>query len=269
MSLISYWLGNYIIDILSVIPAAVLVIVIVILFDTAAFSSAKALRVLIVCIGAFTWNVMPFTYLISFLFKQPSSAQRWVAMMYIILGLLLFIMYEFVVVANKKLWYFLFAIFPPYSLSQALFAIALKPSGKGYYDSEVCGRPLTYMLIFGASWFVILLILEYIAHSPTIVRQLGLIPNAGKRSSDNIDRDVVLERRRIEAMLQSRNDPNSQQDAVVIAGLRKVYQQGGICGGGVKNVAVRELYFGIPQGQVCNVICVLFLFGCFLSFFCV
>ena len=235
-------------DILSAIPSMLLVIILVLIFDTATFSDGDAIGMLIICLLAFDWNVMPFTYLVSFLFKQPASAQRWVAMIYIFIGLFLFSMYVIYVQGNEDLWYFLFAIFPSFSLTQAIFGIASKTDGQSYYDSDVCGKPLIYMFIFGIVWFVVLLAIEYIGHNATIMMQLGLIPNAGKRAAVDIDNDVILERRRIEAMSESQNNDN-KQDTVIVAGLRKVYQQGTVFGNGAKNVAVKDLWFGVPQGQ--------------------
>ena len=121
MSLISYWVGNYIIDIISSIPAALLVIILIVIFDTDTFSGGDAIGVLIVCLLAFAWNVMPFTYCISFLFEQPSSAQRWIAMVYILIGQILSTIYQQAVTGNENFWYFIFSIFPPYSLNEAIF----------------------------------------------------------------------------------------------------------------------------------------------------
>ena len=73
---------------------------------------------------------MPFTYLVSFLFKQPASAQRWVAMIYIFIGLFLFSMYVIYVQGNEDLWYFLFAIFPSFSLTKLYLVLHQKQMDK-------------------------------------------------------------------------------------------------------------------------------------------
>ena len=53
MSLFSYWVGNYIMDILSAIPSMLLVIILVLIFDTATFSDGDAIGMLIICLLAF------------------------------------------------------------------------------------------------------------------------------------------------------------------------------------------------------------------------
>ena len=245
----AYWFGNYIVDVLSATPAAILVLIIIEAFNTDSFSGSFAVtRALVLSIFGFIWNAMPFTYLFSFLFRHPSTAQRWIAMLFIGLGLFFHIMFDIVVIANEKFWYFMFSLWPPFLLFQCIFSIAGISDDQSYLEFDVLGKPLTYMLYEGIGWFVLLIIVEYLSHSPKILMKLGLIPNAGKRTDIELDEDVVREQRRISAMLE--NNDNSGKDTVMIAGLRKVYQQGSVFSDGVKNVAVKDLWFGVPQGEV-------------------
>ena len=236
-SLLSYWVGNYVTDVLSSSLTVFFIVLIIQLTELDNYSgSYEVIEALILTIYLFVWSVMPFTYLFSFVFKQPSTAQRWTSISYIVVGIIII------------LWQGT-TLFPPALLGMALNAIGTKNDDLKY--SQVCEKYWDAMFWHGIFWLALLILVEYLSHSYFILNKLGLIPNAGKRTLE-IDEDVAAERQRIESMLNKDNKENEEheRDTVVIAGLRKVYQKGAVCGNGSQHVAVRDLWFGVPQGQV-------------------
>ena len=115
----------------------------------------------------FIFAITPFTYMLSFFFKNPTGAQRITAMLYVILGVALFIT-SWILSLNNVEWNDdlqpLYRIFPTYLLSDAIYAIALRDivfPGKSYWDWKVVGRDLTFMTYQGFGYFGLLLLIEW------------------------------------------------------------------------------------------------------------
>ena len=88
ISLLAYWIANYIADIFVALPASILVFLCVFVFDVEPFKG-KAAGPFFVTILMFIFSSLPFTYLLHFLFKSPSKAQYLTILLYVLLGMIL------------------------------------------------------------------------------------------------------------------------------------------------------------------------------------
>merc|ERR1712087_340533 len=116
----------------------------------------------------------------------------------------------------------------------------------------------------------IVLLIEYVLSSPNILSAFGFVTDCEDDGFEELDDDVEREMQRIKQQIQFNNGTNSMssvngfdnagsnkftsqddnpygEDTVVLAGLRKVYKGSN---GNPPNVAVRNVYLGVPQGQV-------------------
>eukprot|EP01083_Nonionella_stella_P233647 823001_1 len=157
-------------------------------------------------------------------------------------------------------------------MADGLFQIALKPlayPNDSYFAWDITGRDLTLMGIECVGYFLVVLLIEYILASPDLLFRLGFITDVDDNFNEEIDSDVAKEIERIKSQLQqsavissagslNAGDDNKYneydtdnkrnlEDTVILAGLRKVYKGEN---GQPHNVAVRDVYLGIPQGQV-------------------
>merc|ERR1719295_2172033 len=292
ISFVSYWVGNYVADFIAAIPAMVIVFILNHAFDVDVYlGDAQGPFLLILVV--FTLSILPFTYILSYLFKAPDKGQTVVGTLYLILGMILLIL-SFVLDIisdntkriNDKLKT-LYDFFPTFLMADGLFQIATKDllnQDESYYAWDITGRQLTFMTIEAVGYFLVVLLIEYVLSSPGLLTQLGVITNCADFDEERLDDDVENERKRIIANLNDElpsaassingtdiNDSPPKEssvrgignmeastslassskhwgeDTVVLAGLRKVYKGSN---GKPPNVAVRNVYLGVPQGQV-------------------
>ena len=273
MSLFAYWIGNFIADICNGIPAAILVDILVYIFDTKVYQGA-AQGPFFVSIILFVFSITPFTYLLSYLFSDPSRAQRWTALLYIILGLVLLIVTFVLDIVGGSAedtgddLQYLFEFFPTFLLSMSVFNIALRDvawPGESYWKWKICGNYVIFMIVEGFGYFCLVLLIEWISHQPNILGwyygSLDVEDEIQKdQHEEEEDIDVENERTRImnACATDELNDPKFKHlqldnkkcdDAVVLAGLRKVYRTGTLLNPN-SLVAVKKLWFGVHKSEV-------------------
>ena len=82
---LSYWLGNYLFDVITIIPSCLFAIILVYAFDTKSFLG-EALLPLILILLLYGISIVPFTYLFSWCFKSSTKAQYIALISYIFYG---------------------------------------------------------------------------------------------------------------------------------------------------------------------------------------
>ena len=183
-----------------------------------------------------------------------------------ILGLVAFILdlIESTQDANED-WKNVYRFFPVYVMCESLLNIALKPlfyPFDEYNDWKVCGRNYVILFVEGVGYFALVLLLEYLSTFPVLLSKIGFVTNRPlTETDDDLDIDVLEEKKRIMKGVKTDEngnimiDKSQVEDAVVLAGLRKVYTPAGAmkCGSipdEDKIEAVKNLYFGVKQSEV-------------------
>ena len=106
------------------------------------------------------------------------------------------------------------------------------------------------MLLMGFGYFGLVLIIEYLGTFPLVLSKLGLMVNEPKEDIE-LDDDVIREQNRIKEAFNEETqtiDSSKLTDTVVLCGLRKVYKSPRK--GVPNNIAVRDLWYGVKQGEV-------------------
>eukprot|EP01084_Bolivina_argentea_P074817 135693_1 len=273
----SYWIANYIMDVIAGFPAIILIICFVYIFNS--FVYEDAIKWFIATLLLFLWSSTPFTYLLSFLFKSPSKAQFTTIILYMVLGMVLGLVclgLDFMSSETRDISINIlrpiFRLFPPFILCESLInigiGVALFPFND-YSDWDVLGRNCTIMAIEGCAYFICVLIIEYLSTYVILLRKCGLINNMPiTQRDDQLDDDVWAEKQRILlGIKQHITTEHSERpeyelkhnelkdDSVIVTGLRKVFKQRG----GAQNKcckkntqkfeAVKGLFFGVKQGE--------------------
>eukprot|EP01083_Nonionella_stella_P063285 164441_1 len=88
ISFISYCIGNFVADCIAAIAVLVIVYVLVHAFGVDVYLSEAQGAFLLVLI-VFTMSILPFTYILSYLFAAPDKAQTVMSTIYLILGMIL------------------------------------------------------------------------------------------------------------------------------------------------------------------------------------
>ena len=245
----------------------IIVLILIHAFDIEVYLGAAQAPFLAVLV-LFTASILPFTYILSYLFTAPDKAQTVVGTIYLILGMILLIVSFVLQGINENTRRIndsmenVYRIFPTFLMADGLFQIALKglvyPS-KSYFDWDITGRDCTFMAIEWDGYFLIVLLIEYCMNQPWILSSLGLMTDVDDDSGDPLDDDVENEMHRLQSYMNIDSIPNENSinasdgiaqnctDTVVLAGIRKVYNGSN---GQPPNVAVRDVYLGIPQGEV-------------------
>eukprot|EP01084_Bolivina_argentea_P074816 135692_1 len=270
----SYWIANYIMDVIAGFPAIILIICFVYIFNS--FVYEDAIKWFIATLLLFLWSSTPFTYLLSFLFSSPSQAQFTTIMLYMVLGMVmglvclgLQLMSSETGEISNEILRPIFRLFPPFVLCESLINIGIKIvlfPFSDYNDWEVLGRNFTIMFVEGIGYFLIVLIIEYLSTYGVLLKKCGLITNMkSTQKNQDLDDDVWYEKQRIkDGIIETTYNDNVDQadvklkindnennelkdDAVIIAGLRKVFKQRGKYG--TKFEAVKGLYFGVKKSE--------------------
>ena len=257
-----YWTSFWAWDLINMLLPTVLIMLLFIAFDVAAYNTWSNLGLVLALLMLFAWSALPMIYVTSFWFATPPSAYVRLCILMVIgsLAMLLSVFVlsipDFGLASEADVLKIVFMINPVFALSQGLLDMFYN-----YQFHEICdesaeiyqrcieqdieprdnyadmsdpgvGRNLAFMFATGIVYFVLTLLIE----NGFMSRNEGSV-RAYDRSRD--DEDVLRERLRIEA------GTGTAQDVVVVQDLSKVFN-----GKGRKNHhAVNHLSFGVPRGE--------------------
>ena len=251
-SIPAFWLANYTWDVCVYALPCGLSLLAVHVFNIGAFTgTAQAFTVVVLLFVGYGLAIMPFTYMLSFLWKSHTQAQIWCLLLNLLSGLILMIasfvmgLIETTQDTNKALIW-LYRLFPGFCLGNGLFNVAtnsLIETLVGHsgitmhidlYDWDICGKDILYLYVTAPCYFLIVVIIDSILQYPAIATKLSSDPTV---ADDHFveDVDVITEERRLDT---------DTDDVVRLRRLRKVYPSSS----GPK-VAVRGLSFGMPRGE--------------------
>ncbi|XP_006882541.1 PREDICTED: retinal-specific ATP-binding cassette transporter [Elephantulus edwardii] len=249
VSPITYWLTNFLWDIVNYAVSAGLVVGIFIGFQKKAYTSPRNLPALIALLMLYGWAVIPMMYPASFMFDVPSTAYVALACANLFIGInssaITFVLELFE--NNRTLLRFnamlrkLLIVFPHFCLGRGLIDLALSQAVTDVYARfgeehssnpfqwDLIGKNLAAMAIEGVVYFLLTLLIQ---HHFFLTRWIGA---PTKEPITDEDEDVAEERQRI---LSGGN----KTDILRLHELTKVYS-------GTSSPAVDRLCVGVRPGE--------------------
>ncbi|GAB5359398.1 hypothetical protein AAMO2058_000540400 [Amorphochlora amoebiformis] len=251
ISTTAYWLSNLLWDFLNFIPPCLIALAVFAIYDISSLTGEGA-GALFLCSLLYALAVITFTYCMSFAFTNAPSAQSIMLMLYIFTGCILLIASIIMDIipttksANDKLKY-VYRFVPSYSFGECVINLMTRDSvliwgeHKKAMDWEIIGRPCVYLVCEFIAYLSALLLIEQILATPKLYGMF-FRPIQVEDEAFEDDVDVLKEKERIQSGKKLSVDSN--EDMVVLKGLRKVYP-----GQTGPKVAVKDVWFGIPEGQ--------------------
>ncbi|KAG6615655.1 ABC transporter A family member 1 [Phytophthora cinnamomi] len=251
VSLPAFWLSNYIWDFVMYIFPCVCALVLIVLFKISALTgqdcdscTSATFPAVVLLFVLFGLAICPFTYCLSFMFKEHASAQTYTIVLNFMIGVVLMIVSFILDTVNStedvnSVLKFLWRFSPLFDLGNGLLSmvtndidtIQYSESKTSPFSGDVIGYELLY-LAFSAVLYMALAV--YLDYSKTFAKKEEDHEHHGLNEDIEPDEDVGREAQRVAS-------GEADGDAVKLAGLRKVYPGG--------KVAVRNLSFGLKRGE--------------------
>ncbi|KAG7379409.1 ATP-binding cassette sub- A member 12 [Phytophthora pseudosyringae] len=255
VSLTAFWLANYLWDLMMYVVPCVAAIILIKVFDVSALTgnaectscTSATFPAVVLLFVLFGLAICPFTYSLSFLFKEHAASQTFTMKINFLLGVVLMIVsYILDVIESTKsvnsVLKFIWRLSPLFDLGNGLLSLVLNEldalqdgtaAKKSPFSTDLMGAELIYLVLTTFLFSALVLAIDYDVKIPGLRR---------KRSDHQtvedgtfvVDVDVAKEAQRVAS-------GQADGDAVKVAGLRKVYKGG--------KVAVRDLAFGLKRGE--------------------
>ncbi|KAL3658018.1 hypothetical protein V7S43_017060 [Phytophthora oleae] len=255
VSLPAFWLANYLWDLLTYVVPFIAAIVLIQIFDIAAFTgnncvscTGETFSAVVLLFILFGFAICPFTYCLSYFFKEHASAQTYTIMANFLLGVVLMVVSFILDVisesskdANKVLKFF-WRLSPLFNLGSALLNQCLSEIGAAYgrtsetispFKMDIMGWELLYLALDAIFFFTVAVGIDFLLSFPKIKAALFKDPVLNDAPYEE-DEDVAREAERVRS-------GGADDDAVKLLGIRKIYKG--------NKVAVRNLSFGLPKGE--------------------
>jgi ATP-binding cassette subfamily A (ABC1) protein 3 len=257
VSIPAYWCSTYAWDIINYLFPCIAAIILIVAFGVSELVDGASMGATILLFFFYGTSVASFTYLLTYLYKSHSSAQTMtliINLLCVILLLASFVMQQITATcpADASLK-FIYRLLPGFSLGNGLMQLSLLKTlpwlesdcGRMSiiqrveqvftpYSMQVTGYPLLYMILQSVIYFLLAMLIDVMLSFPAIKsrvlpdKDVPLLPYEE-------DDDVTAEADRVD-----RGDADN--DVIRLQHLRKVYAGG--------KLAVKNLTFGIPQGEV-------------------
>jgi len=232
MNKLSYWISNFLFDIVKVFVPILIAIIFLYVFNLS-IDSAWLLLLL------FPTAIVPYTYFTSFMFSNETGAQNFTIIHHFLLGGMLPIVMQVlrIIESTQKLgdglvWVFRFL--PTYNVCCGILGVSLKDR-IATARSEATPESLNFKVAGGDVMFLVLEFFFYLFLLICIERGWFRCCKKGKdvHLDIELDDDVAREQKRVE-------DTPSDQLAVKACTLKKVYGS---------NLAVNNISFGLEFGD--------------------
>ncbi|RLN54985.1 hypothetical protein BBJ28_00026615, partial [Nothophytophthora sp. Chile5] len=255
VSLGAFWLSNYLWDLVMYVVPCVAAIVLIKAFDISALTgnsdctscTSETFPAVIVLFILFGFAICPFTYCMSFLFKEAASSQTFTMQINFILGVVLMIVsYVLDVVDSTQsvnsVLVFFWRLSPLFNLGNGLLQLVLNEidslrdgttTKTSPFSTDLMGFELLYLALTTFLFSALVLGIDYGMTFPSVKRMMAG-PESIEEEHVEVDVDVAKEAQRVAS-------GGADGDAVKLMELRKVYKGG--------KVAVRDLSFGLKRGE--------------------
>ncbi|TYZ68996.1 hypothetical protein PybrP1_010597 [[Pythium] brassicae (nom. inval.)] len=255
VSLGAFWLANYIWDLLSYIIPFVASIVLIKVFDISSMTGAsdcvtctsQTFPAVIVIFFLFGLAICPFTYCLSYLFKEHASSQTYTIMINFIIGVVLMVV-SFIldVIESTKdinaVLVFIWRLSPLFNLGNGLLNLVLNElvsilesdkDKKSPFSPDIMGFEMIFLVLTTVIFGALAVGIDY---ALTFPRVKNLLSRNGDSQDEAFDDDIDVQK---EAQRVASGAADS--DVVKLQSLRKVYKGG--------KAAVRNLSFGLKRGE--------------------
>ncbi|CCW63526.1 unnamed protein product [Phytomonas sp. EM1] len=235
-----YWLSNFIFDMLSYLLTTVSIVV---MFEL--FSLTDCVRpvdgTFMVLLFLYGTSSVAMVYVFSFLFKDHSTAQNMMLVLFLVSGTILGVLVQFLVfqfgssfVVKMVNW--VFRIFPAHCIYESFIQLRI-------FDSDQLLVKSSTELKLGVGFFmasetVVLFLIVFVLDNPNLLRRFSRRPRAEPDALEevNMESDVLKEQNEVLGSADRTDDP------VRVKHLRKVFGDG--------KVAVHDLTFGVKREEV-------------------
>ena len=267
VSIPAFWAANYIWDMLVYLVPASAALILIQAFDITSLTGSgtgcvracttDSFASVVVLFLLFGLAIIPFTYLLSFVFREHSAALNITLMINFVLGVVLlsvsFVLdiIESTADVNQSLKY-LWRFSPLFNLANGCLRLTIQDIQSGFgrssqsfsaFDLELTGTEMIYLAIQALVGSALVLGVDYYQSFPPA--RDGMSTTSSHESRVEEDQDVLFEANRIASKLMhvtSDTEEEQEQEAVIVSNLRKVYPVG-------QKVAVRDLSFGLAKGE--------------------
>ncbi|RLN14393.1 hypothetical protein BBJ28_00018173, partial [Nothophytophthora sp. Chile5] len=255
ISLPAFWLSNYLWDLIMYIFPCVMALVLIYGFNVSAMTGRDCDS----CTGAtfpsvillfilFGLAICPFTYCLSFVFKEHAAAQTYTIAINFVIGVVLMIVSFILDVIGgttgdvNSVLVFIWRLSPLFNLGNGLLQLVLndivsirnsEDDKTSPFSSDIMGFELLYLLVTAVIYMALAVHRDY-AMTFAKVKDSSASDLASLSEGHEMDVDVEKEAQRVAS-------GGADSDAVKLVGLRKVYPGG--------KVAVRDLSFGLNRGE--------------------
>ncbi|RLN46989.1 hypothetical protein BBJ29_006669 [Phytophthora kernoviae] len=255
VSLPAFWLANYLWDLLTYIVPFVAAIVLIQIFNISSFTgndcvscTSQTYPAVVLLFVLFGLAICPFTYCLSYFFKEHASAQTYTIMANFLLGVVLMVVSFILDVAStssadaNKVLKFFWRLSPLYNLGSALLNQCLNEIAASFgrsagttspFEMDVMGWEMLYMAFDVVLFLTIAIGIDFLLSFPKIKASIFKDPVLQDPPYEE-DVDVAREAERVRS-------GGADGDAVKLLEIRKVYKG--------NKVAVRNLSFGLPKGE--------------------
>ncbi|KAJ7376779.1 hypothetical protein OS493_032513 [Desmophyllum pertusum] len=258
---ISFWLATYSWDFINYLFPMLGIIIMFAAFQVDSLKDDLGVIVLLLLLLGLC--MLPFVYLLSFMFKSPLVAYAMTVFILSVVSLGLLIT-ETILKGDPghkndaDIVHYISLFFPTYSLSSSIMDISqnniirkyctetqFNPNCQFTRDSLAWKRPgvgqaALYMFIEAIVLFVLLILIEMnFFIRAKVIMSSGAFDNLRQSTEDE---DVFNERMRINTSINNQASRENQTESVVLKDLTKVYR-------GTQVTAVDHLCLGIPRGE--------------------
>ncbi|RLN46846.1 hypothetical protein BBO99_00008704 [Phytophthora kernoviae] len=255
VSLTAFWLANYVWDLMMYVVPCIAAIILIKVFDVSALTgnadctscTSDTFPAVIVLFILFGFAICPFTYCLSFLFKEHAASQTFTMKINFVLGVVLMIVsYILNVIESTKsvnsVLIFIWRLSPLFNLGNGLLSLVLNELNalldgttdkKSPFGTDLMGFEMIYLVLTTFLFSAVVLGIDYGVTIPGL-KNKRTDPQRVEGEATDVDMDVAKEAHRVA-------NGGADSDAVKLMGLRKVYNGG--------KVAVRDLSFGLKRGE--------------------
>jgi ATP-binding cassette, subfamily A (ABC1), member 3 len=252
VSILTYWLSNWIWDIFSYqFTAWLMIIIIVSLPDTDQLSKGNALGATIALFLLFSLGITSFTYLQCFFLTKSTAAQIVVLFTTFVFGLILSIVGTVLRLINSTSDIYvnhlrvLFCFFPPFAIADGLLNLAVidflsftELGGSRKYspfDWQITGLNLVMLVVIGIGYFILTVLIDFLLARGIIQQYITSATVQVPEDHTERDEDVQAEDIRVSS------GAATQDSSILLNDVKKVY--------GTGKYAVKGVSLGIPIGE--------------------
>ena len=251
-----YWLSNFIFDFGAYMVTTLLTVCAFLIFNRTEYISSQNVGATVVLFIVHGFSSVAFTYAISNLFAEHSSAQNSVMLLNFVAGfllvLLVFILDQGIdnTAALSQDLRFIFRLVPSFCLGDGIVNLALLQLQESVggnvaaWDMIVCGWDIVYLSATFPLYLAAMLLMDgaSIIKEMLLFRTKSVAPEQDTPSTnnrlDNEDEFVARERLEVENAVEH----DREDDAVLVQRLRKVFPDG--------HVGVDNISFGVHQKEI-------------------